>query len=151
MSEHHPVAPTRFEDIVRDAAIPIGDGLQAQGDLLVVPYGLVADTARVRTGARWRPVTPSMAVPRSAHDAVPHTLVADRGRCEWTWPEEIGLYPTFCVVETEVTLYVMHPAHAALGIAPGRYVLRGQRDSEGVRTSTRITTRAAPIGIPTQD
>lgn len=111
--------------------IPVTAGLQAQGDLLVVPWRMVA-AAEARPGA---PTTPTPVPPtgieilRSAGGGNPHTLLAD-GKCTWTgrwFVDGDGL--TLGVVDASSVAYLLHPEHGASGIAPGRYVIRRQREA----------------------
>src|SRR4029453_16009285 len=44
--------------LVLDLVIPVSDGMQAQGDLLVVPLAELADRGSVRDDAAWEGVTP---------------------------------------------------------------------------------------------
>ncbi len=68
----------------REMTIPVIDGLQAQGDLIVIPLDYLADIAIAPT-AHWRevPVT-GIDVLRAAAGGNRHTLVADPGACRWT-------------------------------------------------------------------
>ncbi|NAS22295.1 hypothetical protein GT755_11440 [Herbidospora sp. NEAU-GS84] len=103
-----------FDDhLDRSLTIPVLDGLQAQGDLLVIPAVLLG-------ASDWRPVPPEGLV---LLDGVhPHVLVADPGTCLWT----DGLDGRSFAATAPV--YLMHPEHGATGLAPGRYVTRRQRE-----------------------
>ena len=68
----------------REAAIPVIDGLQAQGDLIVVPFADLTEVMIV-PNAYWREVPGSgIDVLRGGAGGNPHTLVADPGACRWT-------------------------------------------------------------------
>ena len=96
----------------REAAIPVIEGLQAQGDLIVVPFADLTEVMIV-PDAYWREVPGSgIDVLRGGAGGNPHTLVADPGACRWT---------------TGVA-YLVHPEHGGSGIAPGTYVIRRQRE-----------------------
>lgn len=105
-----------FDDhLDRTLTIPVLDGLQAQGDLLVIPAALAGESAE--PDAEWHPVPPEGHV---LLDGVhPHVLVADPGTCLWT---DGGLFAATAPV------YLMHPEHGATGLAPGAYVTRRQRE-----------------------
>ncbi|WP_061296691.1 hypothetical protein [Herbidospora cretacea] len=104
-----------FDDhLDRTLTIPVLDGLQAQGDLLVIPAPLAGEPAEPE--AEWRPVPPEGHV---LLDGVhPHVLVADPGTCLWTEGSFTATAP----------VYLMHPEHGATGLAPGTYVTRRQRE-----------------------
>lgn len=119
---------TVLDHLEREITIPVIDGLQAQGDLIVIPLDLVHDVTVAAT-ARLRPVPDGgVELLRGAAGGNPHTLVADPGTCQWTTdvidPEglAIGVLTT-----TEVT-YLIHPEHGGTGIAPGTYAIRRQRE-----------------------
>jgi hypothetical protein len=102
--------------------VPVLTGLQAQGDLLVVP-GTTDDALR---DADFRPVPPKgIPVLRGEHD---HTLVADPGACRCSVAgaqagNRLGL------VEVSTTAYLVHIEHATLGLGPGIYTLHRQREA----------------------
>jgi hypothetical protein len=120
--------------------IPVTDGIQAQGDLLVIPIALLVTTT---TGWAWENVSiidsahwhrvprAGIEVLRSGAGGNPHTLVADPGTCRWTTgvhdPEELALG----ALTTTGTAYLIHPEHGGSGIAPGTYVIRRQRERRG--------------------
>ncbi|RPA58971.1 hypothetical protein EF294_14120 [Gordonia oryzae] len=111
--------------------VPVTTGLQAQGDLLVVPWRMVAPEMHT---VRWS--ASSASVPRagiellrSAGGGNPHTLLAD-GACTWTQPHFVDdVILTLGVIDASSVAYLLHPEHGASGIAPGRYVIRRQREA----------------------
>jgi hypothetical protein len=123
----------------REVTIPVIDGIQAQGDLLVIPIARLASAASpawrnvlVAESAHWRPVPGGgIEVLRAGAGGNPHTLVADPGACRWTTgvhdPERLALG---ALVTTGVA-YLIHPEHGGSGIAPGTYVIRRQRERAG--------------------
>ena len=121
----------------RQVTIPVTDGIQAQGDLLVIPIALLADDplSRTRRGVsivgspRWHAVPGAgVEVLRSGAGGNPHTLVADPGTCRWTTgvddPQQLALG----ALRTTGVAYLIHPEHGGSGIAPGSYVIRRQRE-----------------------
>lgn len=112
----------------REVTIPVVAGLQAQGDLIVVPLALL-DGVTVPRHARWADV-PAAGVEllRGAAGGNPHTLVADPGTCRWTRrvndPQRLALG----VLDAAAVAYLIHPEHGGTGIAPGTYVIRRQRE-----------------------
>ncbi|AII03181.1 MULTISPECIES: hypothetical protein [Rhodococcus] len=118
-----------FDYLDREVSIPVVDGLQAQGDLIVIPYALVGG---IVTSAAW---TRTENVPlsgvellRSAAGGNPHSLVADEGVCTWSTPVNDPRRLALGILDTRVTAYLIHPEHGATGIAPGRYVIGRQRE-----------------------
>ncbi|MGV8872905.1 MAG: hypothetical protein ACOH2Q_10280 [Rhodococcus sp. (in: high G+C Gram-positive bacteria)] len=117
----------------REISVPVIDGLQAQGDLIVVPHALVMASVAVTDRNHIENVPLSgLELLRSAVGGNPHNLVADGGPCTWSSPvfDTRGL--ALGILDTSVTAYLIHPEHGATGIAPGRYVIGRQR--EGTRT-----------------
>lgn len=123
-----------LDHLERSARIPVIDGLQAQGDLIVIPLSVVATSVELRDGARWEPVPPEgVELLRGAAGGNPHTLVADPGTCRWTtqlWDAD-GL--AIGVFAASAPVYLLHPEHGGSGCAPGTYVVRRQREQEGLR------------------
>lgn len=118
--------------LAREVAVPVVDGMQAQGDLLVAPMDLLP---HVRAGGGrssevwWREVPPEgIELLRSTAGGNPHTLVADPGRCRWTSSVTDPTGLAIGVLEATAVAYLIHPEHGATGIAPGRYVVRRQRE-----------------------
>ncbi len=121
-----------LEHLAREMAVPVVDGMQAQGDLLLVPLGMLR---HVRLGQSWSPQPTWQEVPpggiellRSTAGGNPHTLVADPQQCRWTFnvTDPTGL--ALGALEATAVAYLIHPEHGATGIAPGCYVVRRQRE-----------------------
>jgi hypothetical protein len=119
----------------RQVTIPVVDGLQAQGDLIVIPLALLEGDIVVPSFAERREV-PAAGVEllRSAAGGNPHTLVADAGTCWWTAGVHDRAGLALGVVEARTVAYLIHPEHGGTGIAPGSYVVRRQREDDS-RTS----------------
>lgn len=117
-----------FDYLDKELTIPVVDGLQAQGDLLVVP----ADTVPMVipfSDDRSKLVPPSgIELLRSAAGGNPHSLVADERHCWWTAPVYDPRGLALGIVDTKVVAYLIHPEHGATGIAPGRYVIGRQQE-----------------------
>jgi hypothetical protein len=127
----------------REVTIPVIDGLQAQGDLLVIPVTLLLTETRgqsrgnvsIADSAHWHEVPGSgIEVLRAGTGGNPRTLVADPGTCRWTTgvhdPERLALG----ALTTIGVAYLIHPEHGGSGIAPGTYVIRRQRERRGTTT-----------------
>src|SRR5215470_4857539 len=115
--------------LLMDLVIPVHDGIQAQGDLLVIPYAEV--TGRVVAGdeAVWREVPPSgVELLRGAAGGNPHTLVADPDSCLWTPDVEDADGLAIALIDAMAPVYLMHREHGGTGIVPGLYVVRRQRE-----------------------
>jgi hypothetical protein len=123
-------------DMAAGIEIPITDQLQFQGDLAVIPLAMAEQGAATRAvkfhtiRATWQPVPAAgIEVLRGESGGHPHTLVADPGACRWTTTgitDPTGL--TLGVLEATEPVYLLHPEHGGTGIAPGTYVIRGQRE-----------------------
>jgi hypothetical protein len=123
-----------LDHLERSMAIPVVDGLQAQGDLIVVPHAVLADRVRVFPAAHWTPVPPQgVELLRGVAGGHPHTLVADPRTCRWTAMVTDPDRLTLGVFEATAVVYLLHPEHGATGCAPGTYVVRRQRELEGRR------------------
>ncbi|MEV0471792.1 hypothetical protein [Streptomyces prunicolor] len=126
-----------LDHLERQVTIPVVDGLQAQGDLIVVPYAFVTRAVTLTSG-NWREV-PAAGVEllRSAAGGNPHTLVADPGTCRWTRQVRDTMGLAIAMIETSAVAYLIHPEHGGTGIAPGRYVVRRQRERDTERMGWR--------------
>jgi hypothetical protein len=125
---------TVLDHLERSVSIPVVDGLQAQGDLIVIPYSVIASSIRLWPTVVWRRVPPEGAeLLRGAAGGNPHTLVAEPGTCRWTTTltDSDGL--AIGVFEASAVVYLLHPEHGASGCTPGTYVVRRQREREGLR------------------
>jgi len=122
-----------LDHLEREVAIPVVDGLQAQGDLIVVPYAFVARAVTPLT-TMWQEVpAEGVELLRSAAGGNPHTLVADPGTCRWTREIRDTMGLALGMIETSAVAYLIHPEHGGTGIAPGRYVVRRQRERDTER------------------
>ncbi|REE77467.1 hypothetical protein C8E05_6983 [Rhodococcus wratislaviensis] len=118
-----------FDYLDQEVSIPVVDGLQAQGDLIVIPYALVAGIVTSTAWTRTENVPLSgVELLRSAAGGNPHSLVADEGVCTWSTPVNDPRRLALGILDTRVTAYLIHPEHGATGIAPGRYVIGRQRE-----------------------
>lgn len=111
----------------RDELVPVHTGrLQFQGDVAVIP----ADAVRASGSGYPKPV-PAEGVPvvRGENGGNTHLLLGDR---TVTWDQSTG-GPTaldlgVLTVPETATAWLAHPEHGYLGVGPGRYVIRRQRE-----------------------
>jgi hypothetical protein len=124
----------------RQVDVPVIDGLQAQGDLIVVPSAM-APAARAPGGWHALPAEGAELV-RGGDGTNPHTLV---GSCELTiWvidPERLAV----AAVENAAPVYLVHPEHGATGIAPGRWIVRRQREAGDFRRIGTAVYQGGPV------
>lgn len=114
-----------LEHLEAEAAVPVLDGLQAQGDLFIVPIAAGVDTTAAQYGA----VVPAagIAVIEAMSGGHEHRLFAGEPGTAF-WQQDVAGEQTIGVLECTAPAYVLHPEHGAAGIAPGRYELRRQRE-----------------------
>ena len=113
----------------RDADIPVLTGLQAQGDVIVVPSPRSASAVTA---------VPQQGVPvvRGENGGHTHLLLAS-GTVTWDPSATAGTDPSdldlgTLTVADGATAYLAHPEHAYSGIGAGTYVLRRQREQADV-------------------
>jgi hypothetical protein len=113
-----------LEHLEADLEVPVNDGLQAQGDLFVVPV------AAYRIDGGKREVVPAagFAVIEAIAGGHEHRLFAGAPGTAFFTPGSHRGMADIGVLECSEPAYVLHPEHGATGIAPGTYVLRRQRE-----------------------
>ncbi|GII01706.1 hypothetical protein [Planobispora takensis] len=118
-----------LDHLEQSVSIPVVDGLQAQGDLIVIPLSVLGLSVRPRPWARWTEVPPQgVELLRGEAGGNPHTLVADPGTCRWTTEVMDAEGLAIGLFETSAVAYLLHPEHGATGCAPGAYAVRRQRE-----------------------
>jgi hypothetical protein len=111
-----------LEHLQREAEVPVNNGLQAQGDLLIIPT-----TTRMASGSGTVVPAAGIALIEAVGGGHEHRLFAGTPGTARFAPaapggQDIG------VLECTAPAYILHPEHGATGIAPGTYVLRRQRE-----------------------
>lgn len=106
------------EHLVRDLEIPVLSGVQCQGDLIVLP---ASAAGRIYPAAVQPVPAQGVELLRGQH---PHVLVADPGTCRVLRLDGQDL----AVVDADAAVHLLHPEHGGMGLAPGRYVVRRQRE-----------------------
>lgn len=104
-----------------DAEIPVLSGMQRQGDVMVIPAAVKAVTL-VESGG-----TP---VVRGESGGNTHALFAADGPafCDVQAGSATDLRVAVLSVPEGSTAYLAHPEHGFMGIAPGSYEIRRQRE-----------------------
>ncbi|GGU57984.1 hypothetical protein [Lentzea flava] len=113
-----------LDHLERESTIPVVDGLQAQGDLIVIPFSMVPEPPD-QNGGRWVPAE-GVHLVAGVNGRNPHVLVADPGTCRWSEHRDNT------VVENTAPVYLLHPEHGGTGIAPGRWLIRRQWSASGL-------------------
>lgn len=116
-----------LDHLERQVTVPVVDGLQAQGDLIVIPLTMVP-TVTVHD-SYWR------SVPRAGVELIrgvagnnPHTLVADPGVCGWTTYVRDPFRLAIAAFQNTMPVYLIHPEHGGTGIAAGTWLVRRQQE-----------------------
>lgn len=126
-----------LDHLEREVSVPVVDGLHAQGDVLVLPFDLVSSVVRIGPHVRLADVPPEgVELVRGTAGGNPHTLTADRDSARWTGNVTDPLGLAVAYVENTAPVYLVHPEHGATGIAPGRWLVRRQREHVAVRQRT---------------
>ncbi|MFB4306330.1 hypothetical protein [Actinomadura sp. GTD37] len=118
-----------LDHLEQSVSIPVVDGIQAQGDLIVIPVSEISASLSVPSHADWTDVpADGVELLRGAAGGNPHTLVADPGTCRWTRHVSDSTGLAIGVFEASAPVYLLHPEHGASGCTPGRYAVRRQRE-----------------------
>lgn len=119
------------EHLEAEAEIPVHRGIQFQGDLAIIPLGEVGDVISWQPSAL-SPVGPAGAeIIRGENGGHTHLLVADEGAAKWTADVSDEHRLAIGVLDAAVPVHILHAEHGGTGIAPGRYLLRRQREQAG--------------------
>lgn len=112
-----------LEHLDRDLEVPVHDGLQFQGDLAVIPSAGSPMTHRTDR------LVPAAGIPviEAVGGGHEHRLLAGTPGKTWFDPASRG-GQDLGYLTTEEAAYLAHPEHGYLGIAPGTYTLRRQRE-----------------------
>lgn len=123
-----------LEHLEADLEVPVLDGLQAQGDLfiipIIIPIGQQTPTRASSLTEAYdvKPVPPEgVAVIAAVGSGHEHRLFAGTPDTAMFGPAN-AFGADIGVLECTAPAYVLHPEHGATGIAPGLYVLRRQRE-----------------------
>ncbi|GAB3474876.1 hypothetical protein FB471_1201 [Amycolatopsis cihanbeyliensis] len=125
-----------LDHLERQTTIPVVDGPQAQGDLIVIPLSMLGPVD-VPAGARWRPVPlEGLELVRGVAGNNPHTLVAESFTCQWTAAVDDPLGLGIVAFENTAPAYLVHPEHGGSGVAAGCWLVRRQQE-RGIGARTR--------------
>jgi hypothetical protein len=118
-----------LDQLERETTIPVLDGLQAQGDLMIIPLAMVNTVDPPPAGSPLDAVPPQgVELVRGIAGNNPHTLVADPGTCRWTRQVRDRTGLAIAIVVNTAPAYLLHPEHGANGIAPGCWLVRRQQE-----------------------
>lgn len=113
------------EHLDRAITIPVLDGLQAQGDIIVVP----ADIAGVDSPALTPVPREGVPVVRGENGGNTHLLLAEGDvTFDGYTPNRQELLLGTLTVGVGSVAHLAHPEHGYASIAPGTYVIRRQRE-----------------------
>jgi hypothetical protein len=127
-----------LDHLDRSVSIPVLDGLQAQGDLIVIPSAMVT-TVDSHAWSRWVDLPgEGFEVVRGVAGNNPHTFVADPCTCRFTLDVFDPLGLAVVLLENSAPAYLIHPEHGGSGIAPGRWVVRRQQERGVFRRSLLV-------------
>lgn len=110
------------EHLDREDIVAVTNGLQRQGDVIVIP----TPDAEVPASAKQVPGV-GVAVVRGENGGNTHLLLA-AGPVRYAEIDEGTLDIGVFTVADEATAYLAHPEHGYAGIAPGTYTVRRQRE-----------------------
>jgi len=128
-----------LDHLEQSVSIPVVDGIQAQGDLIVIPLAEISASLSLHPKAAWTDVPPEgVELLRGAAGGNPHTLVADPGTCRWTRHVSDAGGLAIGVFDASAPVYLLHPEHGASGCTPGRYAVRRQREYTRNGWGTRL-------------
>jgi hypothetical protein len=119
-----------LEHLEAEAQVPVLGGLQAQGDLFIVPQAAHDRHAGgvLLAERRIKPVPAAgIAVIEAIGSGHEHRLFAGTPGTAWWTPADRG-GQDLGVLECAEPAFILHPEHGAAGIAPGTYLLRRQRE-----------------------
>lgn len=105
-----------------DCIIPVLTGVQRQGDVIVIPSDEAATTSVPATG------TP---VVRGESGGNTHAIHADADSgvcCDTLTADPTSLIVARLLVPSGATAWLAHPEHGFLGVGPGTYEVRRQRE-----------------------
>ena len=121
-----------LEHLEADLEIPVHSGVQFQGDVAIVPLAELAETIRL-TGS-WEKIGPAgVIVVKGENGGHTHLLVADPGAGRWMEDVSDDEQLAVGVLEATAPVHLLHAEHGGTGIAPGRYVIRRQREQADVQ------------------
>jgi hypothetical protein len=116
------------EHLEAQAEIPVNAGIQFQGDLAIIPLAEVEGDISYSPPAL-RAVGPAgVEIIRGENGGHTHLLVADPAAAKWTADVSDSEGLAIGVLDAAAPVHILHAEHGGTGIAPGRYLLRRQRE-----------------------
>jgi hypothetical protein len=115
-----------LDHLDRQVEVPVLDGLQFQGDLAVIPAG---DDTSAFAGSTKQVPEEGLPVIEGVNGGHEHRLLASAPRTASLTTAGTGANgQAIGLLECTEPAYLAHPEHGYLGIAPGAYELRRQRE-----------------------
>ena len=123
----HPRGFGILEHLEADAEIPVVDGIQFQGDVGVIPVTELGGKVSYSEVSLTPVGSQGVVVVEGEHT---HLLVADPGAARWSAAVQDVEDLAVGVVDVRpgAAAYLLHAEHGGTGLAPGRYVIRRQRE-----------------------
>jgi len=118
-----------LDQLDRQATIPYLDGIQPQGDTIIIP--LAELDGQITFAGPGKPIgRAGVPVVEAAGGGHEHRLFADQGTCYWQpqVTDTTGLAVGVLTVTDGALAVQAHPEHGYAGIAPGLFVVRRQRE-----------------------
>lgn len=114
-----------LEHLEAEAEVPVLDGLQAQGDLFIVPRAVAGRPLQYEAAVEVP--ADGIAVIEAVGGGHEHRLFAGVPGTA-TFADSPAAGQDIGLLECTEPAYLLHPEHGATGLAPGSYVLRRQRE-----------------------
>lgn len=111
-------------DAWADQDIPVSTGLVAQGDVVFIPESIAAANGVKVADDGWAPVTERVLVDGTHR----HVLIAEKGVCRFTAKVTDSQGLAVGVIDAAAPVFIVHAEHGAVGLAPGRWVVRQTRE-----------------------
>lgn len=120
-----------YDHLDTSADIPLGGDLIAQGDIMIIPEtmwernGLQASTKMVPRQVSAQGIV----VLAGNHD---HVLIAPSGAATWTTGVVDRESLALGTIDVKTEAFLLHQEHGAVGLAPGRYIVRASREQADI-------------------
>jgi hypothetical protein len=119
-----------LEHLEADAQIPLINGIQFQGDVAIIPTTELGGKVSYSEVSLTPVGSQGVVVVEGTGGGHTHLLVADPGAARWSAAvkDVEDLAVGVVDVRPNSAAYLLHAEHGGTGLAPGRYVIRRQRE-----------------------